>query len=140
MEHINSPAARPQAVVRALAPARPSQTTTLDAVLTLTALSHSTRLGIFRMLIRQEPHGMDAGEIALVVGGPRSTVSQHLAGLARAGLIVGHRTDDYVRYRARLSGIYGLLEFILEECCATDPCGCLPNDAESFWSVGEPAR
>ncbi|WP_425536171.1 ArsR/SmtB family transcription factor [Achromobacter denitrificans] len=83
---------------------------------------------------------MDAGEIALVVGGPRSTVSQHLAGLARAGLIVGHRTDDYVRYRARLSGIYGLLEFILEECCATDPCGCLPNDAESFWSVGEPAR
>ncbi|QVQ28251.1 ArsR/SmtB family transcription factor [Achromobacter arsenitoxydans] len=140
MEHINPPAARPQAVVRALAPARPSHTTAFEAVSTFTALSHSTRLGIFRMLIRQEPRGMDAGEIAMVVGGPRSTVSQHLAGLAKAGLIVGNRTGDCVRYRARLGGIYGLLEFILEDCCATEPCGCLPDDAENFWSVGASAR
>lgn len=73
---------------------------------------------------------MDAGEIATVVGGPRSTVSQHLAGLARAGLIIGSRTGEGVRYRARLGGIYGLLEFILEDCCATHACGCLPDDAE----------
>lgn len=73
---------------------------------------------------------MDAAELAAVVGGPRSTVSQHLAGLSRAGLVVGSRSDEGVRYRARLGGIYGLLEFILEDCCAAYACGCLPDDAE----------
>ena len=130
METLDWPSGRPQAMVSALASPIASAANAAEAVSVFTALSHSTRLAIFRMLIRQEPRGMDAAKIAAVVGGPRSTVSQHLAGLARAGLIVGSRTGEVVRYRARLGGIYGLLEFILEDCCATHACGCLPDDAE----------
>ncbi|WP_454696743.1 ArsR/SmtB family transcription factor [Achromobacter aegrifaciens] len=130
METLDWRSARPQAVVSALTPAIPSAENSVEAVSVFTALSHSTRLAIFRMLIRQEPRGMKAAEIATVVGGPRSTVSQHLAGLSRAGLIIGSRTGEGVRYRARLGGIYGLLEFILEDCCATHACGCLPDDAK----------
>ncbi|EMR4172455.1 helix-turn-helix transcriptional regulator, partial [Pseudomonas aeruginosa] len=99
METLDWPSGRPQAMVSALASPIASATNAAEAVSVFTALSHSTRLAIFRMLIRQEPRGMDAAKIAAVVGGPRSTVSQHLAGLARAGLIVGSRTGEVVRYR-----------------------------------------
>ena len=51
------------------------------------ALAHGTRLGVLRLLLRQGPDGMPAGEIARATSVPPSTLSSHLAQLEGAGLL-----------------------------------------------------
>ncbi len=48
----------------------------LDA---FTALSQATRLATFRVLVRYEPEGLPAGEIARLLDVPHNTMSTHLA-------------------------------------------------------------
>ena len=112
----------------------------LDIASVFGTIGHATRLGILRILIQQEPYGIEAGKLASLVGGPRSTVSQHLAGLARAGLVAGVRTQDEVRYRARLGGLYGLLELLLQDCCTANDGVCIPDDGNPFRTLGLDAR
>ncbi len=58
-----------------------------DAILALAALAQSTRLDVFRLLVKREPEGMAAGEIAKALAVPQNTMSAHLAILSRAGLV-----------------------------------------------------
>ena len=61
------------------------------AVLALAALAQSTRLDAFRWLVKHEPDGLAAGELARKLSVPQNTLSAHLAVLARAGLIKSER-------------------------------------------------
>jgi DNA-binding transcriptional ArsR family regulator len=92
----------------------------------LSALSQETRLDIFRLLMRTEPSGMCAGEIADAVNGRQNTVSTNLAILARAGLVRSVREGRSIRYFADLEGMRGLLSFLTEECCDGNPAACAP--------------
>ena len=58
-----------------------------SAIAALGALAQGTRLDAFRLLVRHEPDGLAAGEIARQLDVPQNTMSVHLATLARAGLI-----------------------------------------------------
>ena len=56
------------------------------AVEALSALAQDTRLDVFRLLVRAEPQGKMAGDIAKTLDVPHNTLSTHLAILARADL------------------------------------------------------
>lgn len=62
-------------------------------ILALAALAQSTRLDAFRLLVRHEPKGLAAGNIAKAVAVPQSTMSSHLALLSRAGLVSARRSS-----------------------------------------------
>ena len=60
-----------------------------EAIIALSALAQATRLDTFRLLVRREPDGIPAGELARLMEVPQNTMSTHLAILARAGLLRG---------------------------------------------------
>jgi len=95
------------------------------AVTSLAALAHEQRLRIFRILVKQGPSGMPAGEIAEAVGSTPTAASFHLKELDRAGLIHATRDGRYVRYAVHVEGMRRLLEYLTEDCCQGQPelCG-----------------
>ncbi len=93
----------------------------LDA---LSALSQQPRLEAFRLLVRHEPEGLPAGEIAQALNVPANTLSTHLALLARAGLVTAERQSRTIRYRADLAGMQKLLSFLMQDCCQGEPEIC----------------
>lgn len=93
----------------------------LDA---LSALAQQTRLEAFRLLVRHEPEGLLAGEIAGALGVPANTLSTHLAIMARAGLVMAERQSRSIRYRPDLAGMQSLLAFLMEDCCQGEPEIC----------------
>jgi len=109
-----------------------------NVIAALAALAHTHRLAIFRLLVRQGPSGMPAGEIADHVGIGATTASFHLKELDRAGLIRATRQGRFVRYATHVEGMRKLIAFLTEDCCQGRPelCGeafmlsrnvCKPN-------------
>ncbi|MCE2576759.1 helix-turn-helix transcriptional regulator [Komagataeibacter sp. FNDCR2] len=92
----------------------------------LSALSQSTRLEIFRLLVRHEPDGLPAGDVARHLAMPQNTISAHLATLARAGLLTSQRHSRLIVYRASLSRLRELMLFLVKDCCAGSPELCAP--------------
>jgi DNA-binding transcriptional ArsR family regulator len=101
-----------------------------QAIKALSALASPHRLNIFRMLVRQGPEGLPAGDIASRLGLPSSSLSFHLSQMEAAGLIVGHRVQRQIIYAADTQGIKTLLTYLTADCCNGDPelCGMLPPE------------
>ncbi|MCS3445249.1 DNA-binding transcriptional ArsR family regulator [Bradyrhizobium elkanii] len=57
----------------------------------LAALAQPTRLDAFRLLVKNEPEELAAGDIAKALSVPQNTMSSHLAILSRAGLVAAKR-------------------------------------------------
>jgi len=87
------------------------------AIQALAALAQGTRLEVFRLLVRHEPSGLPAGEIARQLGVPHNTMSAHLGQLSRSGLIRSVRQSRSIIYRADFAAIRRLVAFLLENCC-----------------------
>ena len=87
------------------------------AIAALAALAQQTRLETFRLLVKHEPKGIAAGELADRVSVPQNTMSAHLAVLSRAGLISGERHSRSIIYRANLEFFQELNLFLLRDCC-----------------------
>ena len=105
----------------------------MDNVLAITALgalAQDTRLKTFRLLVRHEPDGMAAGEIARQLGVPQNTMSAHLGILARAGIVRSERHSRSIIYRADLDGLRALTLFLIKDCCASSAKLCAPLIAE----------
>lgn len=102
----------------------------LRAVSALSALAQETRLRCFRLLVRNEPGGMPAGEIARQLHVPQNTMSSHLAVLARAGLVQSERDSRSIIYRADLTALRALLMFLIRDCCSGSTELCEPLLAE----------
>ena len=100
-----------------------------QAILALAALAQSTRLGVFRLLVKYEPEGLAAGDIADVLAVPQNTMSAHLAILARAGLVMSERKSRSIIYRADLSSVQALTSFLIEDCCGGRRDLCEPRVA-----------
>jgi protein-tyrosine-phosphatase/DNA-binding transcriptional ArsR family regulator len=100
---------------------------THDAIAAFAALAQESRLDVFRLLLRQAPYGLPAGQIADCLGVPASTLSSHLAQLERAGLLRSWREQRRIFYAADTEGFRTLLVFLTEECCSGHPefCGYL---------------
>jgi len=109
------------------------------ALAAFAALGQPTRLAIFQLLMRVEPHGLAAGAIAEKVGCPHNTLSTHVSILARSGLVRGLRDGRSIIYRANVDVIRTLVGFLVDDCCDGHPelchlqeairaanCGCAP--------------
>lgn len=101
-----------------------------SAITALGALAQSTRLETFRLLVRHEPDGIPAGELARLVDVPQNTMSAHLATLSRAGLVKSERQSRSIIYRADLDGLRLLTLFLLKDCCGGSTELCAPLIAE----------
>jgi len=97
-----------------------------ETLLALAALAQPTRLDAFRLLVRHEPKGLPAGEIARALAVPQNTMSSHLAVLSRAGLISAERFSRSIIYRAELSQFRAVVLFMLRDCCEGRPEICAP--------------
>ncbi|MDR3449734.1 MAG: metalloregulator ArsR/SmtB family transcription factor [Alphaproteobacteria bacterium] len=91
-----------------------------DTIAALSALAQRTRLETFRLLVRHEPEGLAAGEVARLLGVPQNTMSTHLGVLARVGLVSGNRQSRTVIYRADLDRFRDLTLYLVKDCCGGD--------------------
>lgn len=101
-----------------------------SAIEAFAALSQPTRLDAFRLIVRHEPHGLPAGEVARLLYVPQNTMSSHLAVLSRAGLISSERHSRSIIYRAELDKLRELASFLVTDCCGGRPELCEPLVAE----------
>jgi ArsR family transcriptional regulator len=96
------------------------------AVDSLAALAQETRLNIFRLLVRNAPDGLAAGQIARRLHLPGPTLSFHLNVLAAAELVLPHKNGRSIRYSASLQSVNRLTGFLMENCCGGR--GCAPAE------------
>ena len=91
----------------------------------LSALSHETRLWVFRLLVQAGPDGLAAGEIAEALGSRQNTMSSHLRILATAELVTQRRQGRSIIYRANYDTVRQLVLFLMQDCCGgvTEVCG-----------------
>ena len=98
-----------------------------DAVLKLSALSHTSRLEVFRLLVRHGDQGLSAGEIAEQMEIQPNTLSFHLKELCRANLVQSQRHGRQIIYSLELAGMRDLMDFLTEDCCQGHPELCRPT-------------
>ncbi|WP_232496195.1 ArsR/SmtB family transcription factor [Novosphingobium kaempferiae] len=103
---------------------------TSDALSTLSALGHPTRLDAFRLLIRHEPDGLSTGELVDASGLTQSTFSTHLAVMAKAGLVLSEKRGRQQIQRANLDVLRGLMVYLAKDCCQGRAELCEPLLAE----------
>ncbi|OYY62985.1 helix-turn-helix transcriptional regulator [Sphingomonas sp. 28-62-11] len=94
----------------------------------LSALAQPHRLAAFRALVAAGPKGLAAGEIAVLLSVPASSLSFHLAQLERAGLIQPTRAGRSIIYTADFAAMTGLVRYLTENCCGG--ADCAPAEAE----------
>lgn len=110
---------------------------TKAAVNALGSLAHETRLQIFRLLIRMQPHGMPAGEIAEELGIPNATLSFHLNHLTQGGLLASRRDGRSIIYSIDTEGVRDLFGFLVQDCCQGRREFQMP--ADTFFECGTEA-
>jgi ArsR family transcriptional regulator, arsenate/arsenite/antimonite-responsive transcriptional repressor len=98
------------------------------------SLAHELRLRVFQLLIAELPGGLPAGQIALRLQVPSSTLSTHLAQLERAGLLRSWREQQRIVYAVDLAGTQKLVGFLVNDCCGGQPEIC------GFPAEAKPAR
>jgi DNA-binding transcriptional ArsR family regulator len=101
-----------------------------SAIDVLAALAQPSRLEAFRLIMKHEPRGLPAGEVARLLDVPQNTMSTHLAILARAGLISSERQSRTILYRAEIDKVREIASFLVNDCCGGRPELCEPLVAE----------
>ena len=95
----------------------------------LGALAQTTRLGVFRSLMRAGPDGISAGDLARALGVAPNTLSAHLNVLSRAELLTQRREGRSIIYSVQLPAIASLIDTLVNDCCAGHPEACAPLNA-----------
>ena len=95
----------------------------------LEALGNTTRLQVYRTLVRAGEPGLPVGQIQERLGIPASTLSHHLQRLLLTGLVTQERHATTLICRANYPVMKDLLGFLADECCADAGCGSQSTDA-----------
>lgn len=101
------------------------------ATILFESLASSIRLDVFRLLVKHAPAGLVAGEIASILTMPSSNLSFHLKAMTHAGLISVTQEGRYQRYRANLTIMQALIDYLTAECCTGYPRQCFDADIAS---------
>jgi DNA-binding transcriptional ArsR family regulator len=88
-----------------------------DAAVRLDALGNSTRLKIYRALVRAGHAGMPVGRLQERLKIPASTLSHHVKALVSVGLISQVREGTTLVCHAEYDTMQGLVDFLVAECC-----------------------
>ncbi|MGB1311473.1 MAG: ArsR/SmtB family transcription factor [Leucothrix sp.] len=87
----------------------------------LSALSNEVRLKILKHLVAAGPEGDSAGLIGEAVSAAPSKVSFHISAMERAQLVTSERVSRKIIYRANFEQLGGMLNYLLTDCCKSDP-------------------
>jgi len=101
-----------------------------SALSVLAALAHPTRLATFRMLVRHEPDGLSTGQLVAESALSQSTLSTHLAVLAKAGLVTAEKRGRHQIQHASIDTLRALMTFLAKDCCQGRAELCEPLLAE----------
>ena len=74
--------------------------TSAEATAIFAALAQETRLEAYRLLLRYQPFGLSAGDIARLLAVPHNTLSSHMGLLIAAGLVRSRKVGRSVIYAA----------------------------------------
>jgi ArsR family transcriptional regulator, arsenate/arsenite/antimonite-responsive transcriptional repressor len=96
-----------------------------EAASRLEALGNSTRLKIYRMLVRAGDPGLSVGKLQSRLSIPGSTLSHHLKTLIIVGLISQERDATTLICRANYAVMRGLVNFLVAECCTEADCASI---------------
>ena len=88
------------------------------------SLSSGIRLDVYRLLVRQGPTGMVAGELATALNLPATNMSFHLKSMVHANIVTVEQEGRFMRYRANLDLMRDLITYLTEECCDGQPEQC----------------
>lgn len=86
----------------------------------LAELGNSHRLAVFRFLVKVGHDGASVGEIQTELGIPGSTLSHHLARMAKVGLIRQEKHSRTVVCIPEYEHLESLISFLKEECCSAN--------------------
>jgi ArsR family transcriptional regulator len=111
-----------------------------NAIRALSALAQERRLEVFRLLVREGPLGLPAGEIARRCDVPHNTMSSHLSILAAAGLVRARREGRSIFYATDYDGTQAMLAYLMEDCCRGRPDVCQPLIACVLPDAADPIR
>jgi DNA-binding transcriptional ArsR family regulator len=89
-----------------------------DAAARLEALGNTTRLEVYRQLVRAGDDGLAVGALQRRLGIAASTLSHHLRGLIEVGLVSQERRGTTLQCRAVYPVMQDLISFLSDECCA----------------------
>ena len=93
----------------------------------LEALGNTTRLTIYRTLVRAGDNGLPVGKLQLKLNIAGSTLSHHIKKLLEVGLVSQERQRTTLICRANFSAMNGLIVYLADECCA-DMDGRAPDN------------
>ena len=96
----------------------------MNAVSSLAALAHDSRLAIYRSLVQAGPTGLSVSEIGAPLKIAPATLSFHLKELAQAGLIRARQDGRFIFYAASYDRMNALIGFLTEKCCVNDGAEC----------------
>lgn len=88
-----------------------------QAAKALKELGHTTRLAIYRHLVKAGGQGVAVGAVQEVLNIPGSTLSHHLKGLEAAGLISQRREGRVLFCVAQYEQLDAVVNFLQKECC-----------------------
>ncbi|MHA6645512.1 ArsR/SmtB family transcription factor [Mesorhizobium sp. A623] len=88
----------------------------------LEALGNSTRLQLYRILVRAGDEGLAVGSVQEKLDVPASTLSHHLKRLVDTGLVTQERQATTLVCRANYPGMNALIGYLADECCADAKC------------------
>lgn len=99
------------------------------AVARLGALAQDSRLSIFRLLVRNGPAGLCAGDIGSRLDLAAATLSFHLKELRSAGLVKSRQQGRFIYYSPDFKAMNALLGYLTEKCCSEQSCNsdCAPG-------------
>lgn len=95
------------------------------------SLASGIRLDVFRLLVKHAPTGLVAGEIATELALPPTNLSFHLKAMTHARLVNVSQEGRYQRYRANLTVMQSLIDYLTAECCTGHPEHCFDNETSS---------
>lgn len=91
-----------------------------DAAKKMAELGNSTRLSIFRLLVKSAQTGLRVGEIQQLLDIPGSTLSHHISRLVNVGLVEQRRESNVLYCIPVIDAVKELSEYLLSECCSGD--------------------
>ena len=98
-----------------------------EASIALFALAQESRLEVFRLLAKNSPDGLCAGDLSRALDIPKPTLSFHLKELSTAGLIDSEKNGRSIKYRLQDKRMSQLMTFLTEDCCQGRPELCCPK-------------
>ena len=94
------------------------------AVKAMTSLGHEVRMQAFRLLMRNIPHGLRAGELSHALKISPPSLSFHMAALKNGGLVQSRRSHRSIISSASLQQMQSMLRFLINDCCDGNPEVC----------------